>query len=142
MFLRRLATTSALRSLTAAYIINRSEKRIEASVTANRRVTFAPPPEASFAKAATGEPVLNGPDKDNVIRALIKLKSFADHYLYVYRTINPEVIRQLAKARAEKAEYDRLRDQRTGLQLTFAFMYSGVMFVFLLAAIWLGNANR
>ncbi|MGI9464470.1 MAG: ATP-binding protein, partial [Aestuariivirgaceae bacterium] len=99
---------------------------------------FTPPPEDSFAKAAKGQPVLTGPGKDNVIRALMKLQNFEDHYLYVYRTINPEVIRQLAKARAEKAEYTRLRDQRTGLQLTFAFMYSGVMFVFLLAAIWLG----
>ena len=138
LFLRRLATITSLRSLTAAYVINQSEKRVEASVTANRRVVFNAPSDEFLKKATAGEPVVDGPSNGNLIRALVKLKNFDNHYLYIYRTVNPEVIQQLAKARAEKAEYDQLRDQRTGLQLTFALMYSGVMFVFLLAAIWLG----
>ncbi|NNE22051.1 MAG: PAS domain-containing sensor histidine kinase, partial [Rhizobiales bacterium] len=138
LFLRRLATISALRSLTAAYLINQSNKRIEASVTANRRVTFESPSDEMFRRAAKGELVVEGPINRNLIRAIVKLKNFDNHFLYVYRSVNPEVIQQLAKARAEKAEYDKLLGQRTGLQLTFALMYSGVMFVFLLAAIWLG----
>ena len=138
LFLRRLATISALRSLTAAYLINQSNKRIEASVTANRRVVFESPSDEMFRRAAKGELVVEGPINRNLIRAMVKLRNFDSHFLYVYRSVNPEVIQQLAKARAEKAEYDKLLGQRTGLQLTFALMYSGVMFVFLLAAIWLG----
>lgn len=138
LFTRRLATISALRSLSAAYVINQSNQRIAASATANRRIVFEAPSDEMVARAAKGELVVEGPIKRNIIRALVKLKNFDNHFLYVYRSVNPEVIQQLAKARAEKAEYDRLLGQRTGLQLTFALMYSGVMFVFLLAAIWLG----
>ena len=139
LFLRRLATISALRSLTAAYIINQSNKRIEASATANRRVIFETPPDEAFTQAAAGQLIIQPPgNSSNIIRALVKLKNFDNHYLYIYRTVNPQVIQQLAKARTEKAEYDRLKGQRTGLQLTFGLMYAGVMFVFLLAAIWLG----
>jgi two-component system nitrogen regulation sensor histidine kinase NtrY len=138
LFMRRLATIAQLRSLTAAYVINQTDKRVEASVTANQRVVFNAPSDSFMARAQSGEPIIEGPQNGNLIRALVKLKNFDNHFLYVYKTVNPEVIVQLTKAKAEKAEYDRLRDQRTGLQVTFALMYSGVMFVFLLAAIWLG----
>ncbi len=50
----------------------------------------------------------------NVVRALIKLQNFPDHYLYVYRAINASVIDQLAKTRDAKAEYDTLMQQRLG----------------------------
>ncbi|MCC7482084.1 MAG: PAS domain-containing protein [Hyphomicrobiales bacterium] len=72
------------------------------------------------------------------MRALIKLQSFPTHYFYVYRFISPTVIEQLTKTREAKAEYDRLLNQRTGVQLTFGMMYALVAFVFLLAAMWIG----
>jgi two-component system nitrogen regulation sensor histidine kinase NtrY len=79
-----------------------------------------------------------------VIRALIKLENFPNHFLYVYRLVNPSVVEQLQKAREEKLEYDRLLNQRAGLQVTFALLYAGLACIFLLAAIWLGLwfANR
>ena len=79
-----------------------------------------------------------------MIRALIKLENFPNHFLYVYRLVNPSVVEQLQKAREEKLEYDRLLNQRAGLQVTFALLYAGLACIFLLAAIWLGLwfANR
>jgi two-component system nitrogen regulation sensor histidine kinase NtrY len=138
VFTQRLATITALRSLSAAFVISRNDRRVVASATASGDIRFLSPPDESFVEAGTGKTVIMPRGVSNVIRALAKLNAFDEHYLYVYRTVNPKVIQQLAKARAEKAEYDRLKDQRTGLQLTFAVMYSGVMFVFLLAAVWLG----
>ena len=138
VFTQRLATITALRSLSAAFVISRNDRKVVASATASSDIRFLAPPDETFTEAATGETVIMPRGVSNVIRALAKLNAFDEHYLYVYRTVNPKVIQQLAKARAEKAEYDRLKDQRAGLQLTFAMMYSGVMFVFLLAAIWLG----
>ncbi len=138
LFTQRLATITALRSLSAAYVINRDERRVETSATASREIRFLTPPDDAFERAAKGETVVIPAGASNLVRALTKLKEFKNHYLYVYRFVNPKVIQQLAEAQAEKAEYDRLKEQRTGLQVTFAMMYSGVMFVFLLAAIWLG----
>ena len=78
-------------------------------------------------KAKEGKLVLIGPaEGGNVIRALIKLENFPNHFLYVYRLVNPSVVEQLQKAREEKLEYDRLLNQRAGLQVTFALLYAGV----------------
>jgi len=137
-FIRRLATMTALRSLSGAFVFEADKKRIEASITANRDVEFRPPDQSQIDAAERGEVVIVGPGDGNVIRGLVKLPAFPDHFLYVYRLVDPDVISQLAKAQEEKAEYDRLLDQRAGVQITFALMFAGVTFVFLLAAIWLG----
>jgi two-component system nitrogen regulation sensor histidine kinase NtrY len=137
-FIRRLATMTALRSLAGAFVFEADKKRIEASITATRDVEFRPPDQSQLEAAERGEVVIVGPGDGNVIRGLVRLPNFEDHYLYVYRLVDPGVIAQLAKAREEKAEYDRLLDQRAGVQITFALMYAGVTFIFLLAAVWLG----
>ena len=90
-------------------------------------------------QADKGELVLIPPAQGgNLVRALIKLQGYPNHYLYVYRILPPAVIGQLIKTRDAKAEYDRLMTQRGGLLATFALMYALVAFVFLLAAIWIG----
>ena len=144
-FIRRLATHAAFRSLSGAFVIDAAHKRVEASATANQQITFRPPVPDDIERAKEGKLVIIGPaEGGNVIRALIKLENFANYYLYVYRLVNPSVVEQLAKAREEKLEYDRLLNQRAGLQVTFALLYSGLACIFLLAAIWLGLwfANR
>lgn len=138
-FTRRLATHVALRGLAAAYIIDSSKRRVDASVTINDKINFQPPPEEALRKAETGELVVIGPGEDyNVIRALLKLSAFDNAYLYVLRLVNPKVVEHLQRTEAGKAEYDAMQTQRYGVQVTFALMYVGVAFIFLLAAIWFG----
>jgi two-component system nitrogen regulation sensor histidine kinase NtrY len=137
-FIRRMATLAALRSLAGAFLIDAEKRQVVASATASDKVSFRPPSDAMMEAAAKGELVVIGPGDGNVIQVLGKLPNFDNHFLYIYRLVNPEVIEQLAKAKEEKFEYDRLLEQRSGVQLTFAVMYAGVAFVFLLAAILLG----
>jgi len=138
MFLSQLATLVSLRNLSGAFVIDREKKKIEASISANRDLGFRPPQDSDFKKAAKGEMVVVGPGSGNVIRGLIKLQQYDNHYLYLYRLVNPNVTSQLSKARVERSKFDRMMLQRTGLQLTFAVMFTGVAFVFLLAAVWFG----
>ncbi len=138
-FVRRVARHAALRGLAAVFVFDQGQKRIDAKITANDKIEFRAPPADALARAAKGELVLIPPGQGgNVVRALIKLQNFPDHYLYVYRVINASVLDQLAKTRDAKAEYDKLMQQRLGVQLTFAMMYAVVAFVFLLAAVWSG----
>jgi two-component system nitrogen regulation sensor histidine kinase NtrY len=138
-FVRRVARHAALRGLAAAFVFEQGQKRIDVKVTANDKIEFRAPPADALARAGTGELVLIPPGQGgNVVRALIKLQNFPDHYLYIYRVINASVLDQLAKTRDAKAEYDKLMQQRLGVQLTFAMMYAVVAFVFLLAAVWTG----
>ena len=138
-FVRRVARHAALRGLVGAFVFDYESKRIDANVTLNDNISFRAPTEDVIAKADKGDLVIVPPSQGgSIVRALIKLTSFPSHYLYIYRAVNPSVIEQLAKARAGKAEYDRLMEQRLGVQITFALMYAGVSFIFLLSAIWLG----
>lgn len=138
-FVRRVARHAAIRGLAAAFIFDQRAKRIDANVTASDKIKFIPPSLLMMQQADKGELVLLPPETGgNLVRALIKLQNFPSHYLYVYRILSPQVVDQLAKTRDAKAEYDRLMNQRTGVQLTFALMYAIVAFVFLLSAIWLG----
>ena len=138
-FVHRTARHAALRGLAGVFVFDPTVKRIDAKITANDKVEFRAPDAATIAKADKGELVVVPPGPGgNVVRALIKLQNFDSSYLLVYRVINPSVIEQLQKTREAKIEYDKLMEQRLGVQLTFAIMYGVVGFVFLLAAIWTG----
>jgi len=137
-FSQRMATLAGQHLLPGAFIIDGRTDAVAASATAGERVTYRAPTQDMMDEAKAGNLVVVGPGNGNVIRALSKLTNFPDHYLYVYRLVNPAVVNQLIKARSEKLEYDRMLAQRPGVQLTFAVMYAGVAFVFLLAAILFG----
>ena len=138
-YLRRVARHAALRNLAAAFVFEASNKRIEANVTANEKIKFLAPDKASLDRAAKGEAVVIQPGRGgNLVRALMKLPGYPDHYLYVYRVISPVVIEQLTKTRDAKAEYDQLAEQRLGVVATYAAVFALIAFVFLLAAIWAG----
>ena len=138
-FVRRVARHAALRGLAGAFVFDQSQKRIDVNVTASDKVKFLAPAPDMIALADKGDLVLIPPrEGGNLVRALIKLQSFPTHYFYVYRFISPAVIEQLTTTREAKAEYVRLLNQRTGVQLTFGMMYALVAFVFLLAAMWIG----
>jgi len=136
---RRVATFGSVRGLSGLFVMNPTTKELAVSAAANKLVKFRPPAPEDIALATTGEMVVREPDKGgNVIRALIKLEKIDGYYLYLYRLVNPEVIKQLGKARTQRAAFDNLIAQRRSLQLNFAALYAGLAFIFLLSAIWLG----
>ncbi len=138
-FVSRVARHALLRNLAAAFVFDSSNKRIEANITSNERLKFVVPNEDHMKQADKGELVLIAPSPGgNVVRALIKLQGYPSHYLYVYRVLSPVVQEQMVKTREAKAEYDKLMQQRLGVQLNFGFTYAFLALVFLLAAIWLG----
>lgn len=137
--IRRVATYGSVRGLSGLFVMNPTTKEIAISATANKLVKFRPPAPEDIAQATTGEMVVREPDEgSNVIRALIKLEKIDGYYLYLYRLVNPEVIKQLGKARNQRAAFANLIAQRRSLQLNFAALYAGLAFIFLLSAIWLG----
>ncbi|NMD08596.1 MAG: hypothetical protein GYA66_11535, partial [Phyllobacteriaceae bacterium] len=123
-YVRRVARHAALRNLAAAYVFEEGTKRIDANVTANERIKFLAPNKAQIDKARKGDAVIIQPGPgENLVRALVKLQGYRDHYLYIYRLISPVVIDQLAKTRAAKAQYDAASEQQSGILLTFALVY-------------------
>ncbi len=138
-FIRHVALLGAVRGLAAIFVIDRKNRRLDVAVRAADAITFRPPPPAAFDAAARGKALVMGPGPgDNIIRGLKKLNFPGERYLYIYRAVNEDVLRQLAKARSEQVEFATLKSQRFGLQITFALMYASVTFIFLMAATWFG----
>jgi len=138
LFIRRLASFAALRGVHGAFLIDAERKQVEANITANQNIVFRAPEQEHLEAAADGEVVVIGPGDGNVIRGLARVAGLDDRFVYIYRLVNPELVEQLGKARDQQDAYNRMLEQRPGVQLTFALMYAGVTFVFLLAAVWLG----
>lgn len=138
-----LGRQAALRSLPSAYMIN-SEGKVLARATASVAPSMSIPGPTQFEQADQGLVVLYTANDGDQIRALIKLNSYQDSYLYVARFVDARVLEHIALTQAAVTEYETLEGGLNSVQLTFALIYVTVALVVLLAAIWLGlwAANR
>ena len=136
-FQELVGTQAALRSLPAVYVINEQGRVLARASVAGMPAIGLPSPE-QFANAKKGEAVLFTVDSVDQIRALVKLPSLQDTYLYVARPVDSRVLDHLAQTREAVNEYQSLEQRRITFQLTFALIYIAVALVTLLAAIWLG----
>ena len=81
--------------------------------------------------------VLTTPKSDRV-QALERLDNFPDSYLFVGRTVDPTVLSHVTDTRAAAAQYERLEDQHSKLQVRITLIFVVVaLLLLLLAAIWL-----
>jgi len=138
-----LTTQAALRSLPAAYLVNRQGEVI-AQTTAAVAPSLGIPGLDQFEKADEGLVVLYTENTGDQIRALIKLPAIPDTYLYVARFVDSRVLEHMARTQAAFQEYESLEGVLSSVQVTFALIYVTIALVILLAAIWLGlwAANR
>ncbi|HEB79733.1 MAG TPA: HAMP domain-containing protein, partial [Rhodospirillales bacterium] len=77
-------------------------------------------------------------ERDERVRAVVKLASFNDAYLLVGRFIDPGVLEHIYKTAGAVAEYKSLEKEQEGFQLTFLMIFVVVTVLLLLAAIWIG----
>ena len=137
-FSQLLTNQAAVRGMPAVFLVNEKGVDILHVIADEKQLHISPPPPAAIAEAKKGKTVVLPPNRFSVVRALIKLKSFTDTYLYVLRPVDPKVIRHLMETRAKRREYNALEGRRYGVQVTFGLMYVGLSLIFLLAAIWFG----
>ena len=139
---RLLNETATALSLTEAVVFRRN-----GDILARNDLGFIaeinPVPEWAMNGAANGRLVILPGDGDRV-SALIKLGGFIDAYLYVARSLQHEVIDHTRKIQAEMRDYQRLEEERYGIQITFVMIFILIALLVLLSAVWLGLnfANR
>ena len=96
------------------------------------------PPPDKVAAAGDGGPVLIEDWANNEFRALVRLDSFPDRYLYVSRTVDGSILSLLDETRATVGLYQQLEATRGRVIFEFGLVYLGFALILILAAIWTG----
>src|ERR1700686_3271638 len=132
-----LTAQAAMRGLTEAAVLDR-----KGTMVARTGLVFAlgfeDVSKDALHRAQQGEVVIMTDDREERVRALVRLNEFSDLYLYVGRFIEPRVLAHRDQVHLAAAQYERLEGQRSGFQITFAVIYILVAMLFLAAAISIG----
>jgi two-component system, NtrC family, nitrogen regulation sensor histidine kinase NtrY len=132
-----LTAQAAMRGLTEAAVLDQNGTMLARTGLAFA-LGFEDIPKDALRRAREGEVVVMTDDKEERVRALVRLDEFSDLYLYVGRFIEPKVLAHRDETRLAAAQYQELEGQRSGFQITFAVIYILVAMLFLAAAISIG----
>jgi two-component system nitrogen regulation sensor histidine kinase NtrY len=138
-----LETEAKIRALPAVYIVDSTGRTI-ASAKLATMPDRGPVTAQQIADSQSGNVVLLEDPDENAVSALVKLNAFVDAYLLVTRAVDPMVLDHQRGTQDAVSEYQRLSQNRSEIQLTFAVLYAVVALLILLAAVWLAlwAANR
>lgn len=132
-----LDTQSLLRNLSEAMIFDRNGK-ILARSGLTFTLTFEKVPDYLMEQARDGEVVILTSGADDRVRALVKLNSGNDNFLFVGRRVDPTVLSHLASTRDAADRYAQLETSYSGLQVTVTMIFVVVALLLLLTATWIG----
>ncbi|PRY26724.1 two-component system nitrogen regulation sensor histidine kinase NtrY [Aliiruegeria haliotis] len=125
------------RGLREAYVIDGSGE-IRARGERSYLFDFEKPSPVEMQRAADGEVVIIEDWDTNEFRALIKLTSFLDRFLYVSREVDGDILSLLDETTESILLYNQLEDERGRILFEFSLLYLGFALILILAAIWLG----
>ena len=132
-----LTAQAAARGLTEAAVLDRNGTML-ARTGLVFALGFEDVSKDALRRAAQGEVVIMTDDKEERVRALVRLDEFSDLYLYVGRFIEPRVLAHRDETHLAAAQYARLEGRRSQFQITFAVIYIVVAMLFLAAAVAIG----
>lgn len=140
-----IESSASSRRIPAIFLVDGTGEVITQSQAAAQGGFPPVPPNAlQEAKQGNGQPILiapgNTPDTANVIGGITQLSGYNDVFLYVIRTIDPDVVEYISLTETTAQDYRMLESSRFSVQIAFGILYLGVSLVVLLSAIWLGLA--
>jgi two-component system nitrogen regulation sensor histidine kinase NtrY len=132
-----LNNQAALRNLSEAIIFDGTGQVLAKSRFAFA-VTFTSLRTDWIDQARSGEVVVLRSDDTNKLRALVKLTSYVDAYLFVGRFIDNSVLEAVDTTRLAASDYQQIGLRQLDLQVSFAFLFGLVLLLLLIAALWIG----
>ncbi|WMT90502.1 PAS domain-containing sensor histidine kinase [Pelagibacterium sp. H642] len=139
-FQRILTAAGTTRTMPYTALVNSSgETLMRAQLNVQAQIPRAP--QAVLDAAGFGAPTLIAPGSGfSLIGAVVQLRGYDNVYLYVARAVDPQVLEYVRLVDENITAYRLYDSNRVVFQITYALMYLGVAFVFLLAALWIGIA--
>ncbi|MCW3473798.1 sensor histidine kinase NtrY-like [Limobrevibacterium gyesilva] len=133
-----LAEQTALRGLTEAVIFEPVTGQIIASAGLMAGMGTDPPPAWATALARTGDVAVLGNDDSSRVRAVVQLDATPALMLQISRPVDQQILDHMKRTEDAVAEYERLDQNRSGLQVTFALIFALVALLVLAAAASIG----
>lgn len=137
-FAEFLATQTALRALTEALIYEPVTGQAIASAGLMAGFGIEPPSAQVTEQARSGDVAVLGSPQDDRVRAVVELNSTPSLMLLVGRPVDPRILEHMGRTEHAVAEYRRLDQNRSGLQITFALIFALVALLVLSAAVLIG----
>ncbi|MBV8916247.1 MAG: PAS domain-containing sensor histidine kinase [Acetobacteraceae bacterium] len=137
-FAQVLQTQTVLRGLTEAIIFEPVTGQVIAGVGAMEGLGVEPAPQSAIEQARAGEvAVIGSPDADRV-RAVVELNATPTLMLLIGRPVDQDILNHMVRTERAVAEYKRLDENRSGLQITFVLIFALVALLVLSAAVLIG----
>lgn len=92
----------------------------------------------TIAQTEVGQVAILLTDRDERVRAAVKLNRFIDAYLVIGRVLDPGVLAQIARTEIAVDQYQNIERNREGILITFVMIFVIVALLLLLAAAWIG----
>ncbi len=137
-FRQVLESQTTLRGLDEVVIFEPTTMQVRVSAGLMAGIGPGKIPPGALEAAAAGEvPVLsNGADTE--VRALVQLNSTPPLMMVIERPVDPTILAHMHSTEDAVAQYERLDQNRSGLQVTFALIFALVALLVLAAAVSLG----
>ncbi len=127
-----------IRGLSALMIFDREANAIEQVATRADNPNFILPSRQVLGSITENEPQIGMFLADHHVAGLLKLRGYAEIYIYVARAIDPRVIAQLQATEKGVEQFANIQAVRPGLQVAFALMYAVIALIVLFSAVWIG----
>jgi two-component system nitrogen regulation sensor histidine kinase NtrY len=137
-FAELLATQTALRGLTEAVILEPITGQIMASAGLLAGMGTEPVPPWATERARSGDVAVLNADDGARVRAVVQLESTPPLIMVIGRPVDPQILAYMDRTEAAVAEYNRLDDNRSWLQIAFAWIFAIVALLVLSAAVLIG----
>jgi two-component system, NtrC family, nitrogen regulation sensor histidine kinase NtrY len=136
-FRELLISDAAARNLPGAMLIDANGTVLE-TVQDGIEKTFVPPPADFLSSVGYDEPQIVVITEGNYVVAVIRLRAFADTFLYVARLVDPQVVEQVSEAQQGREAFAAMEASRHGIQSAFALMFAVIALTVLTSAILIG----
>jgi two-component system, NtrC family, nitrogen regulation sensor histidine kinase NtrY len=137
LFEQLLGAQATFRSLSEAVVVDGSG-RVFARAPLSLTLDLDQVPLEVIDQANRTQVVVLSGEREDRVRAAIKLNRFVDAYLVIGRFLDPAVLGQIERTEMAVAQYRRLELSREGILITFVMIFIIVAVLLLLAAVWMG----
>ena len=138
VFVDVLATQTTLRGLTEAVIFDPLTRQLLATAGLFAGVGVPLPTQGVITRAEGGDVVVLAAGDGTRVQAVVRLDSTPPLMLMIGRPVDPAILEHMTLAEQAVAEYQRLDQNRSWLQVAFAWIFAIVALLVLLIAVLIG----